>query len=423
MELTHAATPAKLSRRAQLAFLMSYIGYVICFIDRSAISITLPYIGKEMQLSTATLGIVSSAFFFSYALMQIPGGWLTDKIGTYKAIIIAISMWSFFTLMTGFAWSLIALVVIRVLFGIGEGMFPSAALTSISESFPYDKRSTGTANLISSNEIGAAVAPMLMAPIIATVGWRGGFHVVGIIGLLFVAAFAAMMFRYRKAASNRQQDSTRPKIAWRTTLKDKMIWEFFLIVFGVSATTKGMDSWMPTYLLTTRHINLANLAWLVPLPSIAAGISAVLAGWLLTKLFRGHEKIFLALAAILTTVSMYIMYRSTSLISVVTWEILTYFFKSAAFSGAFAFFAELVSKERYGSAIGIVNFGGQLAGFVAPLAIGFIVTAFKGAYAPAFLFLVICAALASITALLMNDKQLRAHKQAVQGTPEKEVTP
>ncbi len=64
--------------KPKVTFVLLYIAYIICFIDRSAMNIALAYIGKDFHLSTTTLGVVSSAFFFSYALMQIPGGWLTD---------------------------------------------------------------------------------------------------------------------------------------------------------------------------------------------------------------------------------------------------------------------------------------------------------------------------------------------------------
>lgn len=99
-------------RKLKITFILIYIAFIICFIDRSAINIALSYIGTECHLSTTQLGVISSAFFFSYALMQIPGGWLTDKFGSKLTVIIAITMWSIFTIMTGFAWSLASLLVI-----------------------------------------------------------------------------------------------------------------------------------------------------------------------------------------------------------------------------------------------------------------------------------------------------------------------
>ena len=115
-------------KRSKSVFTLLYVAFIICFIDRSAINIALSYIGNDFNLNATELGFVSSAFFFSYALMQIPGGWLADKFGSKITVITAILMWSIFTMMTGFAWSLVSLLVIRVLFGIGEGAYPSARL-------------------------------------------------------------------------------------------------------------------------------------------------------------------------------------------------------------------------------------------------------------------------------------------------------
>lgn len=406
---------AKQSSRSRLTFIMIYIGYIVCFIDRSAISIALSYIGRDLHLSTATLGVVASAFFFSYALMQIPGGWLTDKFGTYRTIIVAISMWSLFTIMTGFAWSLTALIVIRILFGIGEGAYPSASLKQITEAFPYKQRSAATSGIISSNYVGAAIAPMIIAPIIATFGWRVSFHLMGLIGVAFVIVYAVIL-RPRRRAVAADKAGTIKRVSWKQILTNGMLWQFFLIVFGLSVITKGLDSWMPTYLLQARHINLAGISWMVPLPSIAAGVGAIVSGFILTKWFKGHEKLMLAVTSLGATVLMFAMYKSTSLSAVIGFEIATYFFKSLAFSGTFALFAELVGKEEYGSSVGIVNFGGQLAGFIAPIVIGWLVTVFNGSYSAAFLFLVFAAALAFVSSISLNAKKVAEKKITVAAT-------
>ncbi|WP_338025944.1 MFS transporter [Companilactobacillus halodurans] len=368
------------------------------------------YIGTDFNLSTTTLGVVSSAFFFSYALMQIPGGWLTDKFGTKKTILFAISIWSVFTIFTGFAWSLVSLLFIRILFGIGEGAFPSASLKQISESVSYEKRSGYTSGIVSSNYIGAAIAPLLIAPIMANFGWRSTFHVMGILGIVFVISYFLILRNVHY--KNDSTIKSKTKIDWSSVLKNRLIWQFFVVVFGLSMVTKGLDSWMPTYLLQARHINLAGIAWLVPLPSLAAGLGAILSGWIMSKLFNHREKWLIALASLLATVFMYGMYSSKSLSAIITFEIATYFFKSIAFSSSFAFFAILISKKAYGSSVGIVNFGGQLAGFIAPLLIGYLVQIFGGSYSVAFLFLVFAAGIAFVAALTFNNKALIKNRQA-----------
>jgi MFS family permease len=306
------------------SFILLYAAFIICFIDRSAINIALSYIGTDFHLSQAALGVVASAFFFSYSLMQIPGGWLTDKFGTKPTVIVAIIMWSVFIVLTGFAWSLVSLLVIRVLFGIGEGVFPSASLKQISEEVSYHKRSQATSGIVSSNYVGAAVAPMLMAPIIASVGWRPTFHIMGIIGLVFVVAYIVVLRPIRQQVVNTNA-KVQPKIPWSHVLTNKMIWQFFVVVFGLSIVTKGLDTWMPTYLLQARHIHLAGVAWMVPLPSVAAGIGAILSGLIMVGFFKNKEKWLIAIASLLATAFMFGMYRSSSLFAVIAFEVLTYF--------------------------------------------------------------------------------------------------
>lgn len=413
MENTPVSVPVQ--KRTGATFTLLYIAYVICFLDRSAINIALSYIGADFHLSTATLGVVASAFFFSYALMQIPGGWLTDKFGARNMVIIAITTWSIFTILTGFAWSLVSLLVIRVVFGIGEGAFPSANMKTLAETFSYERRSTATSGMVSSNYVGAAIAPLIVAPIIATVGWRTAFHLFGIIGVIFVVVYFFVVKPERQLKTPAGTPVKR-QIAWKAMLVNPMIWQFFVVVFGLSAVTKGLDSWMPTYLLQARHINLSGVAWMVPLPSLAAGVGAIASGYILIKWFNGREKWLLAIASLLTTIFMFGMYKATSVGAVITFEVITYFFKSIAFSGSFAFFAELMSVDSYGSAIGIVNFGGQLAGFIAPILIGFLVQSFSGSYSIAFLFLVIAAAVAFVAALSLSKKRIASSKLAVQSS-------
>ena len=396
--------------KPKVTFVLLYIAYIICFIDRSAMNIALAYIGKDFHLSTTTLGVVSSAFFFSYALMQIPGGWLTDKFGTKPTIIFAISIWSIFTILTGFAWSLASLLVIRVLFGIGEGAFPSASLKQISESVDYSHRAKATSGIISSNYIGSAIAPLLIAPIMVNFGWQTTFHLMGVIGVIFVIVY---YFNLRHVTSQQQQlTHQRRHINWSSVIHNRLIWQFFIVVFGLSIVTKGLDSWMPTYLLQARHINLAGIAWLVPLPALAAGCGAILSGFVMNRFFVNREKWLIVVTSLLATGFMYGMYQSTSLAAVIIFEIATYFFKSIAFSSSFALFAMLMDKDSYGSSVGIVNFGGQLAGFVAPLLIGYLVDQFNGSYSAAFLVLVMAAAVSFVAAITFNSKHLNANKQA-----------
>lgn len=290
MDVLKSQTTQKIyEKKTFWIYMMVYIGYIVLFIDRAAISIALPFIGQAFHLSLTELGVVSSAFFFSYALMQIPGGMISDRIGTKKTIVIAVTLWSVFTFATGLAGSLSSLLIIRVLFGIGEGAFPTAGIKQASELYPK-KSSTATSVMISSNYVGSAIAPMIIAPIILAFGWQQAFHFLGIVGLIFVLVY----FLVARPLKSHQQGNAAGKavINTKAVLTNPITWQLFCIIFGLSMVTKGLDSWMPMYLLTTRHISLTGVAWMVPLPSIAAGIGAVLSGWLMQNFFRAEKNGF-----------------------------------------------------------------------------------------------------------------------------------
>ena len=155
------------------------------------------------------------------------------------------------------------------------------------------------------------------------------------------------------------------------------------------------------YFLQEQGINLKNLAWLVPLPVIFGGIAAFISGFVMVHLFKKHERWMISIASFLTLVFMFGLFKSTSLVGVVIFDVLIYFVKSLAFTGIFSFIAQILSEKTYGSSIGIVNFGGQLGGFVGPLLIGWIVQA-AGSYSAAFFGLVISALVAVIACLFIR---------------------
>ena len=176
----------KKSIKPIVSLILLYIGYMLLFADRTVMNISMAYIGKEFQISPAALGATASAFFLGYTLMQIPGGIVTDILGSKKTVIISLILWSLLTAFTGLATSLMTLVVIRFLFGLAEGPYPSAALKQISEEYDKSDRSQATSVTISSNYAGAAIAPLIIVPIIASHGWRVSFYFLGILGLILV---------------------------------------------------------------------------------------------------------------------------------------------------------------------------------------------------------------------------------------------
>jgi len=392
-----------------IGFVLLYIAFCISYIDRAAISIALAQIGKDFNLQAADLGIVISAFFLGYAAMQVPGGWLADRIGSKFVVIGTIAMWSVFTMTTSFAWSLLSLIVIRFVFGIAEGGFPPASIKAVSESFQKDDRPKMSALLMSSNYAGSMIAPLIMAPLIIWLGWRHAFEVIGGAGIVFALFYFALVphrapVRDPGTATTTAAGTTAAPM--RELMKNPILWQLLVVWFCLSCVNKGLDSWMPTYLLQQRGLDLKAVGLLTPIPFVLATISTAIGGWVMTTFFAEREKYLLIGSSLLTGIFLYAMYKSDTITSLIVYQSLVYFFKSFVLAAVIALPTKLLQDDQIGSGIGMVNFGGQSAGFVAPAVIGFIVTG-TGSFDAAFGFLVTMTALAVIVASTINTAEPR----------------
>src|SRR5262249_57011370 len=146
--------------------------YLVAWLDRMAIALTLPAMEKDLGLNAQTNGYVISAFFVGYALCQVPGGLLADRFGPRRVILVALAWWSTFTALTGLAWNLQSMIVIRFLFGLGEGVFPAAVWKILSQWFTKKNRATANSFVLSSIAIGPALTPFVLVPLIGAIGWR-----------------------------------------------------------------------------------------------------------------------------------------------------------------------------------------------------------------------------------------------------------
>jgi sugar phosphate permease len=392
--------------RSAVGFVLLYLAYMISYVDRAAISLALAQIGKDFNLQASDLGIVISAFFLGYAAMQIPGGWLADRFGSKFVVVIAIAAWSVFTVMTSFAWSLASLIVIRLIFGLTEGAFPSASVKAVTEMFDKPSRPKLSALLVSSNYAGSMLAPLIMAPLLIAFGWRHAFEVIGFAGVAFALVYFVLVPHIRFFAGN---EPTTPQTAVkqaskRELLKNPFLWQLLTVWFGLSCVNKGLDSWMPTYLLQQRGLDLKAVGMLTPIPFLLATIATAIGGWVMTTFFADREKYLLIGSATLTGIFLYAMYKSQTIGGLIFFQSLVYFFKSFVLATVVALPTKILPDDQIGTGVGMVNFGGQSAGFVAPAVMGFLVTG-TGSFDAAFDFLLVMTALAALVAMTIRTRE------------------
>src|SRR5436190_2157261 len=162
---------------------------VVTYVDRVAISFAARYMSKDLGLDSRQMGAVFAAFGWAYAMFEIPGGYLGDRMGPRSVLTRIVLWWSFFTAATGWAWSFTSLLVTRFLFGAGEaGCFPNVT-KAFTTWLPEKERVRAQGIMWLSARWGGAFTPPLVALVINRVGWRHSFEIFGGIGVIWALLF------------------------------------------------------------------------------------------------------------------------------------------------------------------------------------------------------------------------------------------
>ena len=165
---------------------------LITFMDRTNISIAAPRMSKDFGLSKTQMGFVFSAFAWAYALGQLPGGWITDKLGSRKVLTLVVLFWSMMTMATAHAFGFISLVVIRFIFGLGEAASWPAGTQAMQYWYPKSERGLVNGVTHSCGQFATSIVPLLGVAIMAAWGWRSIFHIFGVIGIIWAIGWWVM---------------------------------------------------------------------------------------------------------------------------------------------------------------------------------------------------------------------------------------
>lgn len=374
-----------------------FLGWCLSYLDRMAMNVSIVEIAKEFSLSPSALGVVLSSFFAGYALMQVPGGWLADKYGSRKIVVVSIIFWSIFTVLTGFAGSLISMIMIRFLFGIGEGGYPAASSKAIADIFPKAERSGAQTIMMSSNSLGGVIAPLIATPLLIWIGWRNVFFVIGVLGVLV----AWLLWHYLKPENMHEESDEKEKaekVPFKNLMKNSTLWKLAVMWFGMSTLIWGLISWMPLYLTQVRGLNLLAMGMLTSVPALTGAIGTIIGGRLFQKYFSGREKYYASVFAFLAILFLYLLFNAPSVTLVITYQALCTTFHGLVFAIIMAMPHQVFSKNVIGSSIGFINLGGMLGALLAPTMMGLLIEKFNGSYTAAFVYLIVCASLTILAA-------------------------
>jgi MFS family permease len=389
-----AAAVLAYSRGRKIFLLVTLLlSWILANADRVAMSISIVPMSKEFGLGPEAAGMALSAFYLSYSLMQLGAGWMADRFGSRRVLVFCVACWSVFTTLTGLAGSLAALILIRVLFGIGEGGFAPASSVTVAEAFPKAERARAKSLVIGASFLGAAIGSGAIAALITSHGWRYAYHLFGVIGIVI----AAILWIAVKESPRRRRGA-RAGGLFRMLLRTPVMRRTMIVYTCANIVQIGLSTWMPSYLVKARHIDILHAGAASAAPYLIAFVALNLVGWLLDR-FPGREHVFLWVGSALMTAFLGLMAFADTLPMLLGLWTLSMVGYTVIYGATFAIPLKHLPEESIGTAVGLINFGGQVGSGVGPAAIGLLVGAASGAPTYAWVFLLALGVAACAVAL------------------------
>lgn len=401
-------------------FLVTTVNYA----DRATLSIVQGDLSKALQLDSVALGYLFSAFSWTYAALQVPGGWLLDKFGTKRVYFWSIAIWSLFTVLQGFVGVLgiglaaaATLFALRFLLGAAEApSFPGNSRI-VACWFPAAERGLASATYNSAQYFSTVLFYPIMTGLTHLLGWESVFWGMGGLGLLMALVWpcvihpprahpranAAEVEHIRRGGGLVDLDgaragpaASRPGLVGEL-LGNRMLLGIFTAQYCINVLTWFFLTWFPAYLMKERGLTILKVGFVAILPALCGFVGGILGGWISDRLLqRGCSLSFARklpiVAGLLLSTSMVVCNYVDSVTAVIFFMSLAFFGKGVGALG-WAVMSDVAPREAIGLSGGLFNTFGNIAGIVTPIVIGYIL-AHTGSFQWALVYVSAHAALA-----------------------------
>lgn len=327
-------------------------------------------------------------------------------------LVIALIWWSVFTGLTGLVSSVGALIAVRVLFGIGEGLGIGAQFKLVGDFFSSKERSSANALFLTALALGPAFVGPAAAWLIGVMGWRELF-------ICFILPGVVMAYLLHKFIPNEPDDGVvhtevsidKEQSLWRNILAFPSIWLLFFTYMFFNIAFLGFLLWLPSYLNMSRHIELKAMGLYSSLPYIFGFLGLLIMGWLGSKVFYKHRAALIAVSYFVAGIALYVAFTQDSAMSCLLALSCAGFFLYGGFGPFWAVALDHIPDKLRATLSGFVNFGGQIGGFLAPIVVGAIVSS-TGSFFGGFLFMTFGLTVSAILLLVLHfiSKRSQAHQ-------------
>lgn len=382
-------------KKSWFIVLMLFIAGAISYMDRAALSIAAPLITKELNLDPAQLGIVFSAFFVGYSVFCFIGGYASDRFGAKRVLVTSMGLWSIFCGLTAGVFSMGSLLIVRVIFGAGEGPYATCTNKILNGWFEHNRQTTAVGFANAGQQFGGAIAGPIVGILALHFGWRVSFIAIALMGLVWVAIWAATVtdrpgehdvesripeIAARHAAlDGGAGNATEPVTPLMTYLRNPQILATSFAFFGYAYILYFFLSWFPSYLTMERHLSIASMSFVSVIPWTFGVIGVALGGWVSDLLFRATgnallaRKLVIVVSLIVAAVCVAIAGNSSSVSIAVAMMAITVFFMNMTLGVYWGIILDIVEPARMGGVGGFMHFVANTAGILAPAITGFLV--------------------------------------------------
>lgn len=265
----------KLAREQQILLGLLFLSICINYIDRGSLSVAQSFIRQEFGIDPAQLGMIFSAFYWTYATVMIVSGHLVDRFDVNKVFAVGYLVWSVAMLCTGLSAGLASLLVCRLFLGAGESVAYPAYSRILAASYREDQRGFANALIDAGSKAGPALGVLLGGLLILKIGWRAAFVAMGVASLFWLWPWLKFSPRSREA---QKMTSKGPPL--RLILRERSAWGTFTGLLCSNYAWYFMVFWLPPYFVNERHFSIHDMALLGSIPFWGVAVTSIASGWL-----------------------------------------------------------------------------------------------------------------------------------------------
>ncbi len=357
-----------MSRRRWLVLAFVFLGILVSYVDRGNLSVANETIAQSLHLEPKVMGLLLSAFFWTYAVFQIPAGAIVDRFGVRGGYAAAFVIWSLASASIALARGSGDIFASRMVLGLAETVGPVASLAAIRASFAADENGVPTAIYIGGQALGPSLSLLVGSTLLVHLGWRAMFAITGLAALIWVPAWLWV------APNVEREEKRAVPFDWGLILRQPTLWAMAAFIMLASYYWYFVLTWAPAYLTVARGYTTLGMGRMLSAALAAMAVVSLLAGLAADRLLKKATSLFRVRLAFVAAGSI-----GSAALVLLNWlpGIGVLFFSVCSFgvvSSNFWTVAQNVApKDKVARVIGFLNTASQIGGITAPWITGWII--------------------------------------------------